>query len=102
MRFDVLTIFPEYFEVMHTGIMGRAVRDGRFSLVVTNIRDYSLDKHHKTDDYPYGGGAGMVMTPDPVMRAIEAADPDHEALRIYLSRWRRGRGCCCFRAATRG
>lgn len=85
MRFDVLTIFPEYFEVMHTGIMGRAVRDGRFSLVVTNIRDYSLDKHHKTDDYPYGGGAGMVMTPDPVMRAIEAADPDHEALRIYLS-----------------
>lgn len=85
MRFDVLTIFPEYFEVMHTGIMGRAVRDGRFSLVVTNIRDYSLDKHHKTDDYPYGGGAGMVMTPDPVMRAIEAVDPDHEALRIYLS-----------------
>ena len=65
MRFDVLTIFPEYFEVMHTGIMGRAVRDGRFSLVVTNIRDYSLDKHHKTDDYPYGGGGVMTMPAPP-------------------------------------
>lgn len=85
MRFDVLTIFPEYFEVMYSGIMGRAVKDGRFSLVVTDIREYSLDKHKKTDDYPYGGGAGMVMTPDPVVRAVEAVDPDHEALRIYLS-----------------
>ena len=83
MRFDVLTIFPEYFEVMNSGIMGRAVKDGRFSLVVTDIREYSLDKHKKTDDYPYGGGAGMVMTP--VVRAVEAVDPDHEALRIYLS-----------------
>lgn len=85
MRFDVLTIFPEYFGVMNSGIMGRAVKDGKFSLVVTDIREYSLDKHKKTDDYPYGGGAGMVMTPDPVVRAIEAVDPDHEALRIYLS-----------------
>lgn len=85
MRFDVLTIFPEYFGVMNSGIMGRAVKDGRFSLVVTDIREYSLDKHKKTDDYPYGGGAGMVMTPDPVVRAIEAVDPDHEALRVYLS-----------------
>ncbi len=85
MRFDVLTIFPEYFGVMNSGIMGRAVKDGKFSLVVTDIREYSLDKHKKTDDYPYGGGAGMVMTPDPVVRAIEAVDPDHEALRVYLS-----------------
>ena len=85
MRFDVLTIFPEYFGVMNSGIMGRAVKDGKFSLVVTDIREYSLDKHRKTDDYPYGGGAGMVMTPDPVVRAIEAVDPDHEALRVYLS-----------------
>ena len=85
MRFDVLTIFPEYFGVMNSGIMGRAVKDGKFSLVVTDIREYSLDKHKKTDDYPYGGGAGMVMTPDPVVRAIEAVDPDHDALRVYLS-----------------
>ena len=52
---------------------------------MVNIRDYSTDKHRKTDDYPYGGGAGMVMTPDPIVRATEAADPDHKALRIYMS-----------------
>ena len=85
MKFHFLTIFPEYFGVLDLGIMGRAVKEGRFEVNVVNIRDYSTDKHHKTDDYPYGGGAGMVMTPDPIVRATEAADPDHKALRIYLS-----------------
>lgn len=85
MKFHFLTIFPEYFGVLDLGIMGRAVREGRFSVNVVNIRDYSEDKHHKTDDYPYGGGAGMVMTPDPIVRAVEAADPEHKAQRIYLS-----------------
>ena len=85
MKFHFLTIFPEYFGVLDLGIMGRAVKEGRFEVNVVNIRDYSLDKHHKTDDYPYGGGAGMVMTPDPIVRATEAADPEHKALRIYMS-----------------
>lgn len=85
MKFHVLTIFPEYFDILGLGIMGRAVKDGKFSVNVVNIRDYSQDKHHKTDDYPYGGGAGMVMTPDPIVRATEAADPEHRALRIYMS-----------------
>ena len=85
MKFHFLTIYPEYFGVLDLGIMGRAVREGRFSVNVVNIRDYSEDKHHKTDDYPYGGGAGMVMTPDPIVRAVEAADPEHKAQRIYLS-----------------
>lgn len=85
MKFHVLTIFPEYFDILDLGIMGRAVKDGKFSVNVVNIRDYSQDKHHKTDDYPYGGGAGMVMTPDPIVRATEAADPEHRALRIYMS-----------------
>lgn len=85
MKFHFLTIFPEYFGVLDLGIMGRAVKEGRFEVNVVNIRDYSTDKHHKTDDYPYGGGAGMVMTPDPIVRATEAADPEHKALRIYLS-----------------
>lgn len=85
MKFDVLTVFPEFFDVLNVGIIGKAVKEGRFEVAVTNIRDYSKDKHHKTDDYPYGGGAGMVMTPDPIVSAIEAVDPDHEALRIYLS-----------------
>ena len=85
MKFHFLTVFPEYFGVLDYGIIGRAAREGRFSVNVVNIRDYSTDKHHKTDDYPYGGGAGMVMTPDPIVHATEAADPDHKALRIYLS-----------------
>lgn len=85
MKFHFLTVFPEYFVVFDYGIIGRAAREGRFSVNVVNIRDYSTDKHRKTDDYPYGGGAGMVMTPDPIVRATEAADPDHKALRIYMS-----------------
>ena len=85
MKFHFLTIFPEYFGVLDYGIIGRAARESRFSVNVVNIRDYSTDKHRKTDDYPYGGGAGMVMTPDPIVRATEAADPDHKALRIYMS-----------------
>lgn len=85
MRFDILTIFPEYFDVLNLGIIGKAVRDGKFQVNIVNIRDFSKDKHHKTDDYPYGGGAGMVMTPDPIVSAIEAIDPNHEAVRIYLS-----------------
>ena len=85
MKFHFLTIFPEYFDILGLGILGRAAKEGRFEVNVVNIRDFSLDKHHKTDDYPYGGGAGMVMTPDPIVRAVEANDPEHKALRVYLS-----------------
>lgn len=85
MKFDVLTIFPEYFDVLGVGIIGRALNEKKFEVNTVNIRYFSKDKHHKTDDYPYGGGAGMVMTPDPIVSAIEATDPDHEALRVYLS-----------------
>lgn len=85
MRFDVLTIFPEYFDVLKESIVGKAIAEGVFDVRITNIRDYTLDKHRKTDDTPYGGGAGMVMTPDPIFRAVQAVDPDHEAWRIYMS-----------------
>lgn len=85
MKFEILTIFPEYFGVLSQSLIGKAIREGVLDVSVTNIRDYSKDKHSKTDDYPYGGGAGMVMTPDPVVSAIEAVDPDHQLKRIYLS-----------------
>lgn len=85
MKFDILTIFPEYFSVLNQSLLGKAIDEGKFSVQISNIRDYSLDKHLKTDDTPYGGGAGMVMTPDPIVRAIEDADPNHEAWRIYMS-----------------
>ena len=85
MNFDILTIFPEYFDVLKSGLIGKAIESGKFSVNIVNIRDFSQDKHFKTDDTPYGGGAGMVMTPDPLVRAIEGTDPHHNAKRIYLS-----------------
>ncbi len=85
MKFDILTIFPQYFSVLNESILGKAIDEGKFDVEVTNIRDYTKDKHLKTDNTPYGGGAGMVMTPDPIVSAIEAVDPNHEAWRIYMS-----------------
>lgn len=85
MRIDVLTLFPEMFAPLKTSIIGRAVDSGKLTVNVIDIRDYTLDKHKKCDDAPFGGGAGMVMMPQPIASAIEAVDPDHQAKRIYLS-----------------
>ena len=85
MKFDVLTIFPQYFDVLNESLLGKAIEGGKFCVDIVNIRDFSKDKHLKTDDTPYGGGAGMVMTPDPIVSAIEAVDPHHEAWRVYMS-----------------
>jgi tRNA (guanine37-N1)-methyltransferase len=73
MRIDILTIFPQMFEVpFGTGIFKRAIDSGLVTINPVNIRDYTHDKHHTTDDYPYGGGAGMVMKPEPIFEAVEA------------------------------
>ena len=85
MRIDILTLFPEMFSALQESILGRAQRDGKIEINVVNIRDYTEDKHLKCDDYPFGGGAGMVMMAPPIGNAIEAIDPDHKAWRIYLS-----------------
>ncbi|MGN1234499.1 MAG: tRNA (guanosine(37)-N1)-methyltransferase TrmD [Christensenellaceae bacterium] len=85
MRIDILTLFPEMFVPLRESIVGRAVKEGKIEVNVHNIRDYSSDRHLKCDDYPFGGGAGMVMMPQPIGSAIEAIDPDHEARRIFLS-----------------
>lgn len=85
MKISVLTIFPEMYEALNSSVIGKALEKELFSVEVFNIRDYSLNKHKKCDDYPFGGGAGMVMTPQPLHDAITAADPAHEAVRIYLS-----------------
>ena len=73
------------FTPLSESIIGRALKDGKIEINIHDIRDYSTDKHKKCDDYPFGGGAGMVMTPQPIARAIEAIDPDHKARRIYMS-----------------
>jgi tRNA (guanine37-N1)-methyltransferase len=79
MHIDILTIFPQMFETPFSfGIFKRAIDDGLISISPVNIRDYAHDKHHTTDDYPYGGGAGMVMKPEPIFEAVEAIKADLE------------------------
>jgi tRNA (guanine37-N1)-methyltransferase len=73
------------FTPLKTSIIGRAVDSGKLQITVTDIREYTLDKHKKCDDAPFGGGAGMVMMPQPIADAIEAIDPDHQAHRVFLS-----------------
>ena len=85
MKIDILTLFPEMFAPLSASILGRAQKENKIQINVVNIRDYSEDKHKKCDDYPFGGGAGMVMTPQPIGSAIAALDPEHTARRIYLS-----------------
>lgn len=73
MNFHVLTLFPEMIEQgMHTSIIGRAIAGGYLSIDAINIRDYAFNKHQKVDDYPYGGGVGMLMQAEPVYLAYES------------------------------
>ncbi|MCI5883697.1 MAG: tRNA (guanosine(37)-N1)-methyltransferase TrmD [Eubacterium sp.] len=73
MHFYIMTLFPEMFPgIMETSILGRAKAQGLLDWEAVNIRDYTLDKHMKVDDYPYGGGAGMVMQAEPIYRCFEA------------------------------
>ncbi|MDY3825567.1 MAG: tRNA (guanosine(37)-N1)-methyltransferase TrmD, partial [Lachnospiraceae bacterium] len=73
MNFHVLTLFPDMIrDGFQTSITGRAVEKGLLSLDTVNIRDFSVNKHNRVDDYPYGGGAGMVMQAEPVYRCYEA------------------------------
>jgi tRNA (guanine37-N1)-methyltransferase len=73
MKIDILTLFPPLFEAPFSyGIFKRAIDRGLLSINVHNIRDYTYDKHHTADDYPYGGGAGMVLKPGPIFEAVEA------------------------------
>lgn len=73
------------FSAMQESILGRAQKDGKIQINIVNLRDYTEDKHLKCDDYPFGGGAGMVMMPQPIGSAIDALDPEHKARRIYMS-----------------
>jgi len=73
MRFDVFSLFPEVFTpYLDTSILQRARQRGLVEVSLYNIRDWATDKHHITDDMPYGGGGGMVMKPDPIFHAVEA------------------------------
>lgn len=88
MRFDVLTLFPQMFEaVLGDSIISRAAKKGILQFDFINIRDFSTNKHRKTDDYPYSGGGGMLMTPQPVYDAYQsiAKGLDYKPHTLFMS-----------------
>ncbi len=85
MRIDILTLFPDFFsELYNWSIIGRAIEREIVEIYATNIRDFSKNKHKKVDDYPYGGGPGMVMTPEPILDSINNVKKNNSKI-IYMS-----------------
>ncbi len=84
MKFDVLTLFPDMFEPLKQSILGRAMKENLIKINLTNIRDFSKNKHKKVDDTPYGGGAGMIMRSDVVYDAYQSVKDD-QAKVIFMS-----------------
>ena len=78
MKIDILTLFPEMFTgFLEASIIKRAITNGYVDIQIHNIRDYSTDKHKRVDDYPYGGGAGMILMCEPIFNAIESLKKDN-------------------------
>ncbi|MBP0034980.1 MAG: tRNA (guanosine(37)-N1)-methyltransferase TrmD, partial [Roseofilum sp. Belize BBD 4] len=70
MRFDLITLFPDFFSSpLSSGLLGKALAKNIAQVYLTNPRDFTTDKHHKVDDEPYGGGVGMVIKPEPIFAA---------------------------------
>lgn len=84
MKFDVLTLFPEMFDLMKQSIIGRAMEKNLIEIHAVNMRDFSKDKHKKVDDTVYGGGAGMLIKPDIVYDAYQSVKSGNAKV-IYLS-----------------
>lgn len=85
MRISVLTLFPEMFDSLKASLLGKAQANNAIKIDIINIRDFSNDKHKKCDDYPFGGGAGMLMTPQPIYDAITSIKGYKKAHKIYMS-----------------
>lgn len=86
MRFDILTIFPDIFaSYLGESIIKRAIEEKKIEIHVHNIREYSKDKHEKVDDTPYGGGPGMVMTPQPIYDCIQTVKKKNKGPVLYMS-----------------
>ncbi|MBQ6820505.1 MAG: tRNA (guanosine(37)-N1)-methyltransferase TrmD [Clostridium sp.] len=84
MKINILTLFPEMFNIFNHSIIGKAKEKGLVDIKAINIRDFTLNKHKKVDDYPYGGGAGMVMTPQPLVDSIKYCKESNKGKVIFL------------------
>lgn len=84
MKISILSLFPEMFDLFNHSIIGKAQDKGLIEIQAVNIRDYTLNKHKKVDDYPYGGGAGMVMSAQPVVDSIRACRENNKGKVIFL------------------
>ncbi len=85
MRFDIITVFPSFFECLNEyGVIGKAIKDSKIEINAVNLRDYSNNKHKKVDDEIYGGGPGMLMTPEPIYNAIQDLKRDCSKV-VFLS-----------------
>lgn len=84
LKIDILTLFPEMFDVFNHSIIGRAIDNGVIFIKTHNIRDFTLDRHRKVDDYPYGGGAGMVMCAQPLIDAIRHVKEQNTGKVVFL------------------
>lgn len=84
MKIDILSLFPEMFSPLFTSMVGRAIERELLSVNLVNIRDFSTNKHKKTDDYPFGGGAGMVMMPQPLFDALDSVNGKDKRV-VYMS-----------------
>ncbi|WP_066893815.1 tRNA (guanosine(37)-N1)-methyltransferase TrmD [Clostridium nigeriense] len=84
MKINILTLFPEMFDIFNHSIIGKAKDKGLVQIEPINIRDFTLNKHKKVDDYPYGGGAGMVMTPQPLVDSIRHCKKANKGKVIFL------------------
>jgi len=85
MKCSIITIFPEIFHAyLNESIMKRAALKGLLDVAIHNLRDYTTDRHRTVDDYPYGGGAGMVMKPEPFFKAVETICPEPSSRRVIM------------------
>jgi tRNA (guanine37-N1)-methyltransferase len=85
MRFYVITIFPNiFYSYLNEGIINKAIKKGLIEIMIHNLRDYTSNKHKTVDDYPYGGGSGMVMKPEPFFKAVETIAPDKNNRRVII------------------
>lgn len=84
MKISIITLFPEMFSIFNHSIIGKAKEKGIVDIECLNIRDYTKNKHNKVDDYPYGGGAGMVMSPQPVIDTIRECKKNNKGKVVFL------------------